>query len=71
MKIQRRFLWGGVKGGCNITWVRWFDVCKPKKIGGLGVWDLRLFILALLGKWRRCFLLGDLGVWRDIMSSIY
>lgn len=24
LRIQRRFLWEGVRGGSKITWVRWY-----------------------------------------------
>lgn len=30
MKIQKRSLWGGVKGESKIFWVKWVDVYKPK-----------------------------------------
>nr|KYP48496.1 Putative ribonuclease H protein At1g65750 family [Cajanus cajan] len=36
IKIQRRFLWNGVKENSKICWVRWDQVCKPTKEGGLG-----------------------------------
>lgn len=61
MKIQRRFLWVGVKWEYNIPWVKWEDVCKPKKLWGLSVRDLRLVNLALLGKWRWRLLSGLLA----------
>lgn len=57
--------------GSKITWVRWFDVCKPKRFSGLGVHDLRLVNLVMLGKWRRQSILGDSGLWRDIFSARY
>jgi hypothetical protein len=31
VRIQREFLWGGVKGGKRISWVKWSVVCKDKK----------------------------------------
>jgi len=55
--LQREFLWGGVK--------------QSKRDGGLGVRDLRQVNLALLGKWRGCSLLGDGGLWRDILNARY
>jgi hypothetical protein len=30
IRIQREFLWGGVKGGRKISWVKWKDVCLPR-----------------------------------------
>ncbi|CAK8569480.1 unnamed protein product [Lathyrus sativus] len=31
VRIQRIFLWRGVKGDSKISWVRWSDVCESKK----------------------------------------
>jgi hypothetical protein len=39
-RIQREFLWGGVKGGRKISWVNWKNVCMPRSQGGLGVRDV-------------------------------
>jgi len=37
--IQRVFLWGCVRGGMKINWVKWRKVCQPKeKMGVLGCW---------------------------------
>lgn len=47
------------------------DVCKPKKLWGLGVHDLRLVNLALLGKCRQCLLSGASVIWRDILTYRY
>jgi len=35
--IQRRFLWAWGKDHKCISWVRWENVCKPIKEGGLGI----------------------------------
>ncbi|GAV92882.1 zf-RVT domain-containing protein [Cephalotus follicularis] len=45
VRMLRTFLWGQSKGK-----VKWADVCKPLKEGGLGVKDLRLWNKALLLK---------------------
>lgn len=63
MKIQRKFLWEEVKGQPKIVRVKWADVCKSKKLGGLGVLYLQLVNLAFLRKWRWCLLLGASGIW--------
>jgi hypothetical protein len=52
VKIQRHFLWGGVRGGNKICWVKWSVMCKEKNKGGPGVRDVRLVNLSLLTKWR-------------------
>lgn len=28
VRIQREFLWGGVRGGKKINWVKWNSVCQ-------------------------------------------
>jgi mannosylglycoprotein endo-beta-mannosidase len=51
-KIIRGFLWKGdenASGGHNL--VRWANVKRPKKLGGLGVLDLDLFSCALRLRW--------------------
>lgn len=52
VRIQRRFLWGGVKEDSKISWVSWVNVCKPKSKDGLGVRDLLCVNLSLLAKLR-------------------
>ena len=42
------------------------DICKPKKLDSLGVCELQMIKLALLGKWIWCLLLGALSIWHDI-----
>ena len=63
VRIQRRYLcvcvggWGARK----IPWVWWSYVCRLKNEGGLGIRDLRLINLALLGKWH----------WRRLVNLIF
>ena len=51
-KIQRGFLWAGraeVNGGnCHVNWRR---VCRPIRLGGLGIHDLERTGLALRSRW--------------------
>jgi len=51
VRIQRNFLWGWGFEGRKIAWASWEKVCKPHEFGGLGIIDLKIFNLALLGKW--------------------
>jgi len=51
VRIRRNFLWGWGSEGRKIAWGSWKKICEPREIGGLGVIDLRIFNLALLGKW--------------------
>jgi len=50
-KLQRRFMWSWGSKGRKVTWVSWKKVCEPQDVGGLGILNLRLFNVALLGKW--------------------
>jgi hypothetical protein len=59
IRIQREFLWGGVKGGRKVSWVKWSEVCRPKCQGGLGVRDVGKVNLSLLIKWRWKLLQSD------------
>ncbi|MCI14188.1 RNA-directed DNA polymerase (Reverse transcriptase), partial [Trifolium medium] len=65
VKIQRTFLWGGLSKRHRICWVKWDDICKPKKEARLGIRDPRLVNFSF---WRS----GDgnfyLRTWRDICN---
>ena len=43
--------WGGSEDNKKIAWVDWVSICLRKEVGGLGVWRLKEFNIALLGKW--------------------
>jgi hypothetical protein len=71
VKIQRSFLWGGLAKRNKTCWVKWNDICKPKREGGLGIRDLRLINLSLLAKWRWKLLSNDRDVWKDVIFAKY
>jgi hypothetical protein len=71
IRIQREFLWGGLRGGRKISWVSWKEVCKPRSQGGLGVRDVGKVNLSLLIKWRWRLLQGDNALWKDILVARY
>ncbi|GLU01659.1 hypothetical protein SLE2022_189580 [Rubroshorea leprosula] len=70
-KIRRGFLWGGAAGEKKINWVKWEQVCKVKKQGGLGVKDLRKFNIALLGKWWGRLVMAEKGLWKKVIEEKY
>jgi hypothetical protein len=71
VKIQRKFLWGGVRSGSKMCWVRWEVVSKPKSEGGLGVRDLRKVNISLLAKWRWRLLFNEGEIWKLILEAKY
>ncbi|MCH85824.1 ribonuclease H protein [Trifolium medium] len=71
VRLQRNFLRGGWTGASKIAWVNWEDVFKYKRVRGLGVRDLRLVNLAMLGKWRWRLLSEGAGLWKDILVTKY
>ncbi|GAU33092.1 hypothetical protein TSUD_259430 [Trifolium subterraneum] len=71
VRIQREFLWGGVRGGRKVNWVKWSMVCKAKNKGGLGVRDVRLVNLSLLTKWRWRLLLPGNALWKEVLVAKY
>jgi hypothetical protein len=50
-KLHRDFLCGGLGEDFKYYLVSWSTVCSPISEGGLGIWNLRTFNKALLGKW--------------------
>ncbi|CAN1807687.1 Putative ribonuclease H protein At1g65750 [Linum perenne] len=50
-RLQKRFFWAGISEKNKIHWVSWDKVKTAKKLGGLGVHDLKSLNLALLCKW--------------------
>lgn len=48
---RRNFLWEGQSSRRNIHPLKWDDVIKPRKDGGLGLGNLENKNWALLAKW--------------------
>jgi hypothetical protein len=71
VRIQREFLWGGVKGGKKINWVKWAVVCRERRNGGLGVRDVSLVNSSLLAKWRWRLLLPERALWKEVLVAKY
>jgi hypothetical protein len=71
VRIQREFLWGGVKGGRKINWVKWSVVCREKSKGGLGVRDVSWVNFSLLAKWRWRLLQPGRPLWKEILVARY
>jgi hypothetical protein len=71
VKIQRNFLWGGLMNRRKLCWVKWADICKPKKEGGLGIKNLRLMNSSLLSKWRWKILVEGNELWKKVLVAKY
>jgi hypothetical protein len=55
----------------KISWVRWDEVCKPKKEGGLGIRNVKLTNDSLLAKWRWKLLQLEDELWKSIVTARY
>ena len=70
-RIQRDFLWGGVRGGRKTCWVKWRKICTPRTKGGLGVRDVKLVNLSLIAKWKWRLLQSDIPLWKVVLRDKY
>ncbi|KAE8709200.1 hypothetical protein F3Y22_tig00110332pilonHSYRG01083 [Hibiscus syriacus] len=69
--IMASFLWGGSSDKKNIHWIKWDLVCKPKKLGGLGIPNLLLLNRALMGKWVWKFVGEKNSWWKSVVCCVY
>jgi hypothetical protein len=53
-----------------MCWVKWAEICKPKKERGLGIKDLRLMTSSLLAKWRWKLLTIDEDLWKEVIMLL-
>jgi hypothetical protein len=69
VSIQRKFFWGGLSNKRKMCWVKWGEICKSKKDGGLGIKDLRLMNKSLLAKWRWKLLSEGDELWKKVLVA--
>ncbi|RZC85287.1 hypothetical protein C5167_041467 [Papaver somniferum] len=69
-KIMRKFIWdsGGTK---QIHLVNWEELCKPLKLGGLGIKSIRMMNKSLLEKWVWRFGEESHSLWHRIIRDKY
>jgi hypothetical protein len=70
-KIQRDFLWGGIGDEFKYHLIKWSQVCKSMKFGGLGVRNLVKFNQALMGKWLWRYATEREALWRKLVHIKY
>jgi hypothetical protein len=70
-KLNRDFLWGGLGEVFKYHLVSWSKVCSPISEGGLGIWNLRIFNKALLGKWLWRYTHQREAWWKVIVDAKY
>jgi hypothetical protein len=67
---RSRFFWQGDSEKNKYRLVKWSVVCTPKDQGGLGIHDLQVKNIALLGKWLFKLLTED-GMWQTLLKQKY
>lgn len=71
-KTRRNFFWkGGAQNERKIHLANWPMLCKPKKMGGMGILDLRIFNKAILSKWYWQWQAKEEKMWKSLFLSIY
>ncbi|XP_026383886.1 uncharacterized protein LOC113279410 [Papaver somniferum] len=68
-QLMRRFLWDSNEDIRKMCWVSWIKICKPKKLGGLGVKDLRSTSKALKAKWIWRYAREKKALWRKVVQE--
>lgn len=68
--IQKKILWFGIEERKRLHLISWEEVCRPKRMGGLGIRKIRKFNQALLSKHLWNLLLKRIG-WSRIYFSKY
>jgi hypothetical protein len=69
--LFKNFLWGRSGEARKINWIKWSSICKPKGSGGQGIRDLRIFNMALLGKWWWRMKVDIRALWKMVLIRRY
>lgn len=71
-KFRRNFFWkGGAQNERKIHLANWPMLCRPKKIGGLGILDIKVFNQAILSKWYWQWHSKQEKMWKRLFRVLY
>lgn len=70
-KLRRDFLWNGNKEDIGFHLVKWEVVQLEKKVGGLGIRNLKLHNSCLLMKWLWSCADEDQALWKEVIMGKY
>lgn len=71
IKIKRKFFQRGFKDETKVPGVWWSIACKTKQNHGLGICNIFLVNLDLVGKFHWMMVLDSPSLWREILVAIY
>ncbi|MFS7979948.1 hypothetical protein Hanom_Chr10g00933671 [Helianthus anomalus] len=69
--IRRDFVWGKTGSRNKIRWVAWEKVVAPKRLGGLGLGEIRSLNWALLMKRRWRAIHQNAHLWVEVIMAIH
>ncbi|XP_022030457.1 uncharacterized protein LOC110931368 [Helianthus annuus] len=69
--IRRDFVWGNTGSTCKMRWVAWYKVQAHRRLGGLGLGEIRSLNWALLVKWRTRFKNCPDQLWAIVIKAIH
>ncbi|KAJ0891843.1 putative reverse transcriptase zinc-binding domain-containing protein [Helianthus annuus] len=55
----------------KLRWIRWEFILKSKKLGGMGLGEIRLFNLAIISKWWWRFASNPDDLWVSVVKAIH
>lgn len=71
-QIRRTFLWQGVtQGQRKIHQAEWSLICRPKRLGGLGILEIENFNFALMAKWYWQWCSSEPRLWKGLFQTLY
>ena len=70
-RLQKNFFWVGLRDEPKFHLVKWVIVCASLSSGGLGIKNLIIFNVALLGKWLWRFGQERDALWRQVIEVKY